>query len=211
MAEVITLDVEARERTGKGGARTLRREGKIPAIVYGGKNEPQKIALDAVELKRILVRNPHFFSAVCELRGLGRPMRVVPREMQLHPVTDEPLHVDFLRAERGMRIEVEVPVSFKNEDACVGLRRGGVLNIVRREIELECPVEAIPEEIVVDLAGFDIGDSIHISNVTLPEGVVPTIRDRDFTIATIVPPTVVTEAAAAEAVEVEGEEAGEEE
>lgn len=208
MAERIVLHVEPRERTGKGGARALRREGRLPAIVYGGSREPEKIALSAAELKRVLVHHPHFFSAVCELEGLGRRVRVVPREMQTHPVTDEPLHLDFLRAERGMRIEVEVPVTFTNEEGCVGLRRGGVLNIVRREIELECPVEAIPEEIVVDLAGFDIGDSIHISNVTLPPGVEPTIKDRDFTIATIVPPTVAAEAGAeAEAEEgAEGEE-----
>lgn len=208
MAESIVLHVEPRERAGKGAARALRREGKLPAIVYGGGGEPQKIALSLVELKRVLVRHPHFFSSVCELEGLGRRLRVLPREMQIHPVTDEPLHLDFLRAERGMRIAVEVPVTFVNEDTCVGLRRGGVLNVVRREIGLECPVEAIPEEIVVDLAGFDIGDSIHISNVTLPAGVEPTIRDRDFTIATIVPPTVVSEAAAAEGAE-EAEEAEE--
>jgi large subunit ribosomal protein L25 len=199
MAETIVLHVEPRERTGKGAARALRREGKLPAIVYGGGGEPQKIALSLVELKRVLVRHPHFFSAVCELEGLGRRLRVVPREMQIHPVTDEPLHLDFLRAERGMRITVAVPVAFANEDSCVGLKRGGVLNVVRREIELECPVEAIPEEIVVDLAGFDIGDSIHISHVRLPEGVEATIRDRDFTIATIVPPTVVREETAAAA------------
>lgn len=198
MAETIVLHVEPRERTGKGGARALRRAGKLPAIVYGGDSEPEKIALSLAELKRVLVHHPHFFSSVCELQGLGRPIRVVPREMQTHPVTDEPLHIDFLRAERGMQIEVAVPVTFINEASCVGLRRGGVLNVVRREIELECPVEAIPEEIVVDLAGFDIGDSIHISHVTLPAGVQPTIRDRDFTIATIVPPTVVAEGAPVE-------------
>jgi large subunit ribosomal protein L25 len=199
MAETIVLHVEPRERAGKGAARALRREGKLPAIVYGGGGEPQKIALSLVELKRVLANHPHFFSAVCELEGLGRRLRVVPREMQIHPVTDEPLHLDFLRAERGMRITVAVPVAFANEDSCVGLKRGGVLNVVRREIELECPVEAIPEEIVVDLAGFDIGDSIHISHVRLPEGVEATIRDRDFTIATIVPPTVVREETAAAA------------
>lgn len=193
MAEIIVLHVEPRDRTGKGGARALRRAGRIPAIVYGGHHEPQKISLSAVELKRALVRHPHFMSSVCELHGLDRPLRAVPREIQRHPVTDEPLHLDFLRAEAGARIAVAVPVTFVNEETCVGLRRGGVLNVVRREVELECPVEAIPDEIVVDLAGFDIGDSIHISHVRLPQNVRPTIRDRDFTIATIVPPTVVRE------------------
>lgn len=202
MAEIIVLHVEPRDRTGKGGARALRRAGRIPAIVYGGHHEPQKISLSAVELKRALVRHPHFMSSVCELYGLDRPLRAVPREIQRHPVTDEPLHLDFLRAEAGARIAVAVPVTFVNEETCVGLRRGGVLNVVRREVELECPVEAIPDEIVVDLAGFDIGDSIHISHVRLPQNVRPTIRDRDFTIATIVPPTVVREVtSAAEATE----------
>ncbi|HFD16143.1 MAG TPA: 50S ribosomal protein L25/general stress protein Ctc [Rhodospirillales bacterium] len=209
MAEVITLEIELRERAGKGAARALRRAGKLPAIVYGGSDEPEKIALSQNELKRVLARHPRFMSSLWELRAGDRVIRALPREIQYHPVTDEPLHLDFLRAEAGARVEVEVPVVFVNEEVCAGLKRGGVLNVVRREVELECPVDNIPAELEVDLAGFDIGDSVHISHVRLPEGVVPTIRDRDFTICTIVPPTVVAEAAAEEAEEVE-EEAAEE-
>ncbi len=201
MAEVISLEIELRERAGKGAARSLRRAGKVPAILYGGSEEPQKLALSQSELKRVLSRNPRFMSSLCELRAGDKVMRALPREIQYHPVTDEPLHLDFLRAEAGARVEVEVPVVFVNEETCVGLKRGGVLNIVRREVELECPVDNIPAELEVDLAGFDIGDSVHISHVELPEGVVPTIRDRDFTICTIVPPTVVAETAEAEAEE----------
>ncbi len=209
MAEVISLEIELRERAGKGAARALRRAGKLPAIVYGGSDEPEKIALSQNELKRVLARHPRFMSSLWELRAGDRVIRALPREIQYHPVTDEPLHLDFLRAEAGARVEVEVPVVFVNEEVCAGLKRGGVLNVVRREVELECPVDNIPAELEVDLAGFDIGDSVHISHVRLPEGVVPTIRDRDFTICTIVPPTVVAEAAAEEAEEVE-EEAAEE-
>ncbi len=209
MAEVISLEIELRERAGKGAARALRRAGKLPAIVYGGSDEPQKIALSQSELKRVLTRHPRFMSSLWELRAGDRVIRALPREIQYHPVTDEPLHLDFLRAEAGARVEVEVPVLFVNEEVCVGLKRGGVLNVVRREVELECPVDNIPAELEVDLAGFDIGDSVHISHIRLPEGVVPTIRDRDFTICTIVPPTVVAEAVAEEVEEVE-EEAAEE-
>ncbi len=209
MAEVISLEIELRERAGKGAARALRRAGKLPAIVYGGSDEPEKIALSQNELKRVLARHPRFMSSLWELRAGDRVIRALPREIQYHPVTDEPLHLDFLRAEAGARVEVEVPVLFVNEEVCAGLKRGGVLNVVRREVELECPVDNIPAELEVDLAGFDIGDSVHISHIQLPEGVVPTIRDRDFTICTIVPPTVVAEAAAEEAEEVE-EEAAEE-
>ncbi len=209
MAEIISLEIELRERAGKGAARALRRAGKLPAILYGGRGEPQKIALSQSELKRVLTRHPRFMSSLWELRAGDQVMRALPREIQYHPVTDEPLHLDFLRAEAGARVEVEVPVVFLNEETCVGLKRGGVLNVVRREVELECPVDNIPAELAVDLAGFDIGDSVHISHISLPEGVVPTIRDRDFTICTIVPPTVVAEAAAEEAEEAE-EEAAEE-
>ncbi len=205
MADVITLGFEPRERAGTGAARALRRAGRIPAIVYGGHEAPEKIAIQFNELQRVLVRHPRFLNSVCELVHDGRRIRVIPREIQFHPVSDQPLHIDFLRAEAGARVEVEVPVVFRHEEECVGLRRGGVLNVVRREVELECPVDAIPEQIEVDLRGVDIGDSVHISQVTLPEGVVPTIRDRDFTICTIVPPTVAVETAA----ETE-EEAGEE-
>ncbi|MEZ5823424.1 MAG: 50S ribosomal protein L25/general stress protein Ctc [Geminicoccaceae bacterium] len=187
MSDTVSLMYDDRERTGKGGARALRREGWLPAIVYGGKGEPQKIAVSAREVKRELDMNPRFFSSVIELHKDGKKkIRVVPREAQLHPVSDFPLHLDFIRAAKGATITVEIPVNFLNEDTCPGIKRGGVLNIVRREIELVCPIDHIPEQLEVDLANCDIGDSVHISQVTLPGDVTPTITDRDFTICTIV-------------------------
>lgn len=192
------FQAERRERSGKGPARQLRRESKIPAIVYGGHGEPMRIAMPLKEIKREIGNNPRFFSTVFELDFGTDRLKVLPREAQLHPVSDDPLHVDFLRAEAGAVIHVEVPVRFVHEEQSPGLKRGGVLNVVRRTIELTCPADAIPGELVVDLAGREIGDSIHISHVTLPAGVKSTITDRDFTICSIVPPTVVTEAMAAE-------------
>lgn len=185
---VMVLKAEPREKVGKGAARAVRREGKIPAIVYGGDQPPLKIALEAKAVMRAL-HQPRFFATVMDLEIDGRIEHVLPREAQLHPVTDRPLHLDFVRAAAGARVTVLVPVRFVNETVCPGLKRGGVLNIVRREVELVCPADAIPTEIVADLAGFDIGDSVHIRHVSLPQGVRPTITDRDFTIASIVPPT----------------------
>lgn len=195
MATVFSA--ERREKSGKGPARALRREGKIPAIVYGGRSEPVPLAVSFKDIKRELGTNPRFFSTVFELDFGGERLKVLPREVQLHPVSDDPLHVDFLRAETGATITVEVPVRFVHEDQSPGMKRGGVLNIVRRTLELVCPADAIPGEIVIDLAGREIGDSVHISQVTLPAGVRPTITDRDFTICSIVPPTVATETKAA--------------
>lgn len=186
MSEIVSLTAEPRERTGKGGARALRREGKVPAIVYGGQEEPLKVALVSREVRRQLENNARFFSSVVELKLGKKVIQVVPREAQLHPVKDLPLHLDFLRATKGSTVTVEVPVHFLNEERCPGIRRGGVLNIVRREIELVCPVEAIPDRIDVDLGGIEIGDSVHISAVTLPPNVTPTITDRDFTICAVV-------------------------
>ena len=192
MSEITVLAAEPREGTGTGPARALRRLAKVPAIIYGGHAAPVKVAVGLKEMKKELSTNPRFFTSVLELDFGDRKERVLPREAQLHPVSDEPLHVDFLRAEGGAELTVEVPVRFINDEKS-GIKRGGVLNIVRREIELVCPADAIPEEIVIDLEGFDIGDSIHISRVTLPANVRPTITDRDFTVASIVPPTVVPE------------------
>ncbi len=186
MSETIQLTAEPRERSGKEAARALRKLHLVPAIVYGGKEQPQKIALVEREIKRELEMNPRFFSSVVALSIGGKTIQVVPREAQVHPVKGHPLHVDFLRAAKGSTVTVEVPVHFLNEERCPGIRRGGVLNIVRREIELVCPVEAIPERIDVDLATVDIGDSVHISAVTLPANVTPTITDRDFTICAVV-------------------------
>ena len=196
---------ERRERTGTGGARAVRRDHKVPAILYGGQGEPVKIAISAKDLQ-LAMRSARFFTTVCELELDGKIQHVLPREAQLHPVSDKALHLDFVRAEAGARVTVMIPVHFKNEAASPGLKRGGVLNMVRRDVELICPADAIPAEIVADLTGVDIGDSIHISHIPLPEGVRPTIQGRDFTVASIVPPTVV-EATATEAAVVPAAEA----
>jgi large subunit ribosomal protein L25 len=196
MAETITFAAERREGSGTGPARALRRAGKIPAIVYGGREEPPlQVALTFKEVRRQVTTNPRFFSSVVELDlgDAGGKIRVLPREAQLHPVTDDPLHVDFMRAQAGALVGVGVPVRFINEQQAPGLKRGGVLNIVRREVELLCPADRIPAEIVADLSGLDINESLHISAVQLPEGVRPTITDRDFTIASIRPPSTEAE------------------
>jgi large subunit ribosomal protein L25 len=207
MAELTSLAAEPREGVGKGASRSLRRAGRVPGVIYGEKAPQEMISLEARELRRAL-QSARFFSTLCNLQVNGEAVRVLPREVQLHPVTDEPLHVDFVRVGRGATITVTVPVVFAHEDISRGLKRGGVLNIVRRELELLCPADAIPGEIVVDLKDADIGDSLHISQVALPEGVRPAITDRDFTIATISAPTVIREeeeeeAAAAEEAEEE--------
>jgi large subunit ribosomal protein L25 len=210
MAEMITFAAEMRAAAGKGPARALRRHGRVPAVIYGEHHDQYMISLEGRALRRQL-HNPRFFSTLCALELGGETIRVLPRDVQLHPVTDDPLHADFVRVSAGTTVEVEVQVAFINEDASPGLKRGGVLNIVRREVELVCPADAIPSEITIDLKTFDIGDSIHISHIPLPEGVRPTITDRDFTVATISAPTVALEegeeeaAAAAEPGESEGE------
>ena len=206
MAELTNLAAQPREGVGKGANRSLRREGRVPGVVYGDKAPQELISLEARSLRRAL-HCPRFFSTLCHLEVNGEAIRVLPREVQLHPVTDEPLHVDFVRVGRGATVAVTVRVVFANEDTSRGLKRGGVLNIVRREVELLCPADAIPREITVDLKDADINDSLHISQVSLPEGVRPAIADRDFTIATISPPSLTPEeeeaAAAAEEAEAE--------
>ena len=211
MAELTSLAAEPREGVGKGASRSLRRAGRVPAVIYGEKAPQEMISLETRELRRVL-QSARFFSTLCNLQVNGEAVRVLPREVQLHPVTDEPLHVDFVRVGRGATIVVTVPVVLAHEDISRGLKRGGVLNIVRRELELLCPADAIPGEIVVDLKDADIGDSLHISQVALPEGVRPAITDRDFTIATISAPTVISEEEEVEAAEeAEEEEARERE
>lgn len=212
MADIVTIMAEPREGVGKGPARALRRAGRVPAVIYG-ENEPQRmVSLGSRELRRALA-NARFFSTLCRLELGGETIQVLPREAQLHPVTESPLHLDFVRVSLGTTVTVTVPVAVINEDISPGLKRGGVLNLVRREIELICPADAIPGEITLDLGEMDIGDSLHISQVTLPEGVQPEIADRDFTIATISAPSVAEEEVEEEeGEEVEGEEGeGEEE
>lgn len=210
MAEQTTIAAEVREGTGKGSARATRRAGLIPAIIYGGKQAPQSIAVPEKEVERH-VRSGRLTTTLMDIQVDGNSERVLARDVQLHPVTDLPLHIDFLRLEAGATINVMVHVNFVDEEESPGLKRGGVLNAVRRDLELLCPVDAIPDSIEISLDGLDINDIIHISSVKLPEGVTPVISDRDFTVATIASPTVVkdeeAEAAAAAAAEAEEGEA----
>ena len=196
-----------RENTSSGSNNKLRIEGFIPAILYGGKNPNQKISIEKKEIKNI-VNSENFLSKVLELDIDGKKEKVIPREVAYHVISDEPIHIDFMRIVAGKKIILEIPVKFINEDNCPGLKVGGVLNIVRRKVELRCPADTIPEEIIVDLEGLEIGTSIKISSVKLPENVKPTIVDRDFVIATVAAPTVLKEPEKpAEAEAAEGAEA----
>ena len=192
MADIISLAAESRERAGKGAARATRRAGRIPAVIYGNKETPIMISIDPIELMH-LRRGGTFFSSVYEIEAEGAKHRVLPRDIQLDPVSDRPIHIDFMRFSKSTRLVVDVPVSFVGEEECPGLRQGGVLNIVRHAIEMRCAPDSIPDSIVVDLAGWNVGDSVHISSVTLPDDVELTITDRDFTVVTIAAPTVVVD------------------
>ena len=185
MAEAIELKAWARGRSGKGGARAERREGRVPGTLYGDKQEPQTISVDYRAINYQL-HTGHFQSTIYVLDVDGKKTRVIPRAVQLDPVRDFPIHVDFLRLGKDALVTVEVPVRFLNEAASPGLKRGGVLNIVRHEIQVRCPSDAIPDHFDIDLTGLEIGDAVHISALKLPEGVKPTITERDFTVATIV-------------------------
>ncbi|HEX5644985.1 MAG TPA: 50S ribosomal protein L25/general stress protein Ctc [Erythrobacter sp.] len=204
MSEALTLPAEARERAGKGASRALRRDGRVPAVIYGGKEEPVMIHVEAKELARQLGTG-HFMNSIVMLELGGKTVRALPKDVAFHPVTDRPTHVDFLRLSKDAKVEVLVPVVFANEEASPGLKRGGVLNIVRHELELVCDADKIPGEIVIDVTGKDVGDSIHISEVTLPAGSASAITDRDFTIATLVAPSALKRSDAAAAAEGEGE------
>ena len=192
MSDVTTLSAEKRDRAGKGSARAARRAGLIPAVIYGDRKDPLSINLDANTFRK-LINQPGIFSQLLNIKVDGGDNSVLTRDIQFHPVTDVPLHVDFLRIAKGAKIAVMVAVEFINEELSPGLKTGGILNVVRHEIELSCPATAIPESVVVDLEGTAVGDSIHISAVTLPDEVEPTITDRDFTIATIAAPAAEVE------------------
>jgi large subunit ribosomal protein L25 len=198
MPEITTLSAEPRARTGKGAARETRRKGRVPGIIYGGGQEPVLISLEPRELSRALAKRS-FLATVVELRVDDALHRALPREVQYHPATDQPLHVDFMRVGLNTRVTVTVPVAFINHEMSIGLRRGGILNIVRHGIALICQADNIPDQVVADLNGLDIGDSVHISAVTLPPGSRPAITDRDFTIASIAASSAVREEAAAAA------------
>ncbi len=216
MAEISIIAAQRRERAGKGPARAARRAGRVPGVIYGAKKDPAMVTLDPRELDREL-QTGTFLATVYDVQVEKDKERVLPRDVQFDPVTDRAIHVDFLRVSAATSVTVQVPVNFLNEEESPGLTRGGLLNVVRHEIEMSCRADAIPSAIEIDLTGLDIGDSIHISMITRPDGVAPTITDRDFTVATIAAPTVVQEDEEAEAEEgeeleegVEGEGAPEE-
>ncbi|MBV9827179.1 MAG: 50S ribosomal protein L25/general stress protein Ctc [Alphaproteobacteria bacterium] len=198
MPEIISLTGEARERAGKGASRATRRAGRIPAIIYGDNKDQVMVSLDPRELSRALHR-AGFFATLVDVKVDGATHRTLPRDVQYHPVTDQPLHVDFMRVGAGAQVTVSVPVHFINHERAEGLRRGGILNIVRHDIEMVCSVDRIPEQLVVDLSGLQIGDSVHIHSVEMPEGARPVIHERDFTIASIAASSAVREEAAAAA------------
>ncbi|WP_296676264.1 50S ribosomal protein L25/general stress protein Ctc [Novosphingobium sp.] len=188
MSDTLNLPAETRDRAGKGASRALRREGRVPAVVYGGKEEPLSVHVEEKLLLKQLGTG-HFMNSIVEVEVDGKKLRTLPKDVAFHPVTDRPLHVDFLRLSKDAKVHVNVPVAFANEEASPGLKRGGVLNIVRHELELVCESDKIPDDIQIDVTGLDIGDSIHISYVKLPKGSESAITDRDFTIATIVAPS----------------------
>lgn len=189
MSETTTLPATQRDRAGKGAARETRRNGLVPGVIYGGKQAP---ALIAVEPKHLIaeMRKPGFKTRLFDIEVGGKTERALAKDLQLHPVSDMPVHVDFLRISKESVLHVNVPVHFVNQDKSPGLKRGGVLNVVRHNVELVCSPENIPSALDIDLTGMDIGDSVHISAVKLPAGVKPAI-ERDFTVATVAPPTVV--------------------
>ncbi len=203
MAVVETVPASPRDGVGKGSARQARRDGQVPAVIYGNKEEPILLTLE----RRVLIKeldNPQFFIQLVDVEIAGAKHRVLPRDVQFHPVSDTPMHVDFLRFDPKRKIAANVPVVFEGEEECPGLKSGGVLNIVRYEVEVLCTADNIPPELILQLAGLDVGDSMHASAVTLPEGVEFVITDRDFTIATIAAPTI-----AIEPIEAESEEGAE--
>ncbi len=207
MSDQLNLTAEARDRAGKGASRALRRDGRVPAVIYGGKEEPQTIHVEEKALTRLL-HTGHFANSIVMIEIDGKSVRTLPKDVAFHPVTDRPTHVDFLRLSKNAKVEVAVPVVFVNEEASPGLKKGGVLNVVRHELQLLCEADKIPSEIEIDVTGKDVGDSLHISEVNLPKGSESAITDRDFTIATVVAPSALKKAEGAAAAE--GEEGGEE-
>lgn len=188
MSDQLVLSAETRDRGGKGASRELRRNGRVPAVVYGGKEEPLMIHVEEKLLMKQLMTG-HFMNSIVMIEVGGKQVRTLPKDVAFHPVKDRPIHADFLRITKDAKVNVAVPVVFINEEASPGLKRGGVLNIVRHELELICDADKMPDDIQIDVTGYDVGDSIHISNVTLPKGSESAITDRDFTIATIVAPS----------------------
>ena len=206
---MISLDANIRNTKTKGQLSSLRNSGNVPAVIYGGEAKNETISISKKLLKS-LIDKENFLSNIVTLNVDGKPQNVLPREIKYHIISDEPIHVDFLRVVPGVKIRIEVPVQFINHEKSPGLKRGGVLNIVRRKVELRCPSEKIPESLVIDLEGVEIGESFKISSINLETDVVPTIRGRDFVIATLAAPTVMKEPEKpAEAEAAEGDAGGE--
>lgn len=188
MSEQLTLPAESRERAGKGASRALRRDGRVPCVIYGDKKEPVQVHVEEKVLAKMLSTG-HFMNSVVMVEVEGKANRTLPKDVQFHPVTSRPIHVDFLRIGAHSQVHVNVPVAFVNEELAPGIKRGGVLNIVRHDLELICDAAKIPDQIEIDLTGLDIGDSVHISAIKLPEGSKSAIDDRDFTVVTVVAPS----------------------
>ena len=204
-----SLDANIRDTKTKGDLNSLRNNGDVPAIIYGGEAKNEKISISK-KLLKTLIDKENFLSNIVTLNVNGKPQNVLPREIKYDIISDEPMHIDFLRVVPGVKIRIEVPVQFINHEKSPGLKRGGVLNIVRRKVELRCPSEKIPENLVIDLDGVDIGESFKISSINLDSEVTPTIQGRDFVIATLAAPTVMKEPEKpAEAEATEGEETAE--
>ena len=203
-----SIEASIRNTNTKGEVNALRSKGIVPAIVYGGKNQNQKISISKKIIK-LLADKENFLSNILTLNIEGNSQNVLPREIKFDTITDEPIHVDFLRIVGGSKIALEIPVKFINNEKSPGLKRGGVLNIVRRKVELKCPTENIPDELIVDLENKDIGESFKISSIKLPEGVTPTIQGRDFVVATLAAPTVIKEPEKPAEETAEGEEGAE--
>ena len=185
--ETIDIKAEARSQVGKGSARAARRAGLVPAVIYGNKETALPVTLDANQWRQ-LMHKPGIFSQLININVNNETHFVLPRDIQQHPVSEEAMHVDFLKVTKNATVAVGIAVEFLNEDKCTGLKLGGVLNIVRSQVELNCPAISIPEKLTVDLEGLNVGHTIHISSIELPEGCTPTITDRDFTVATIAAP-----------------------
>ena len=193
MSKNLEMSVESRKRAGKGSSRAIRREGYVPAVIYGDKKEPVMVKLKRNELIRLINRGEFINQLIQVSIDGGEHERVLPRDLQVHPVSDDPIHVDFLRIGEGVVFVFEVPVHIVGEDECPGIAKGGLMNIVRHTIEVRCRARDLPENLVVNIAGMDIGDIFHASNLELPEGTELALTDRDFTVATIASPTIEVE------------------
>jgi large subunit ribosomal protein L25 len=207
MSETLALQADARPKAGKGASRAARRAGQVPAVIYGAKAAPDAITVSEKDVRK-LINTGHFTTAIIEIEVAGKKQKTLMRDIQLHPVSERPVHIDFLRVDATTKVHVKVPVHFKDQPDSPGIKRGGVLNIVHHEIELECPAGSIPDEVMISLKGLDVGATIHLADIALPAGVKPHVREKDFTVATIVAPSsLVSSDAAAEAAAPEAKDA----